>query len=142
MRGLPKIQTADGTVCEVCMKGKQIRENIPKKSVWRASRGLELVHSDLCGPITPISESEKRYIINFIDDYSRKCWTFFLVEKSEAFKSFKDWRVAAERELGEQLVCLSSTRKCSTRKCSKTTARSTGSSGNSQLLTHRSTMGS
>lgn len=49
------------------------------------------------------TESGKRYVIAFIDDYSRKCWTFFLVEKSEAFKEFK---AAAEREYGELLVCL------------------------------------
>lgn len=43
--GLPKI-SIDGVVCEICMKGKQSRENIPKQSVWRSSRGLNLVHSE------------------------------------------------------------------------------------------------
>lgn len=107
--GLPKL-TSKGKVCEVCMKGKQIRSNIPKQSKWRASRCLELVHTDICGPIAPTSASGKRYIINFIDDYSRKCWTSFLTEKSEAFKSFKEFRTAAERESGELLVCLRSDR--------------------------------
>ncbi|WZZ37877.1 hypothetical protein YC2023_034136 [Brassica napus] len=97
-------------VCEVCMKGKQNRENIPKKSTWRASRGLELVHTDICGPITPTSEGGRRYLINFIDDYSRKCWTFFLAEKSEAFKTFKDWKTMVEKENGESLACLRSDR--------------------------------
>lgn len=105
VEGLPKINT-NGTVCEVCMKGKQIREKIPKKSLWRATGRLELVHSDICGPISPTSESGKRYIINFIDEYSRKCWTFFLAEKSEAFSTFKEFKSAAERESGEMLVCL------------------------------------
>lgn len=105
VEGLPKIRI-DGAVCEICMKGKQNRENIPKKSTWRSSRGLELVHSDIYGPITPVSESGKRYVINFIDDYSRKCWTFFLAEKSEALKTFKEFKMGAEKELGEHLVCL------------------------------------
>ena len=103
--GLPKINKGS-EVCEVCMKGKQIRESIPKASVWKASRGLELVHSDICGPISPTSASGRRYVINFIDDYSRKCWTFFLAEKSEAFRVFKEFKAAAERELGVELVCL------------------------------------
>lgn len=93
-------------VCEVCMKGKQNKENIPKKSMWRASRGLELVHSDICGPITPTSTSKKRYIINFIDDFSRKCWSFFISEKSEALQTFKEFKAAVERELGQPLICL------------------------------------
>ena len=105
VNGLPKLNNS-GAVCEVCMKGKQNQANIPKRSVWRSSKCLELIHSDICGPISPTSESGKRYIINFIDDFSRKCWTFFLVEKSEALKVFKEFKVAAEREVGELLVCL------------------------------------
>lgn len=105
VRGMTSVEMNKG-VCEVCMKGKQNRENIPKGSMWRASRGLELVHTDICGPITPASESGKRYILNFIDDYSRKCWTYFLAEKSEAFQFFKEFKAEVERELGEPLVML------------------------------------
>lgn len=77
VKGLPKMVIIEA-VCEICMKGKQTRTNIPKQNVWKASRGLELVHIDICGPISPTSESGKRYVINFIDDFSRKCWTYFL----------------------------------------------------------------
>lgn len=105
VRGMPQISMEEG-VSEICMKGKQNRTNIPKQSTWRASRGLELVHSDICGPISPTSGSGKRYVINFIDDYSRKCWTVLLSEKSEAFKAFKDFKIAAEKEIGGVLVCL------------------------------------
>lgn len=48
--GLPKI-TQKGEVCEICLKEKQVRANITK--------ALELVHSDICGPISPVSESGK-----------------------------------------------------------------------------------
>lgn len=53
-----------------------------------------------------MSESGKRYIINFIDDFSKKCWTYFLSEKSEAIRVFKEFKIAAEKEVGESLVCL------------------------------------
>lgn len=56
VKGLPKIKLTKA-VCEICMKGKQVRTNIPKQSVWKASRVLELVHTDICGPISPVSES-------------------------------------------------------------------------------------
>lgn len=72
VRGRPKIN-GDGAVCEICMKGKQILTNIPKQSMWRPNRGLGLVHSKIRGPISLTSESGRRYIINFIDDCSRKC---------------------------------------------------------------------
>lgn len=97
--GLPSNHLhVDEKVCDVCMKGKQNRQNIPKRSDWKSSERLQLVHSDICGPITPTSESGKRYIINFIDDFSRKCWTYVMSEKSEALKLFKEFKSAAERE--------------------------------------------
>lgn len=109
--GIPKLsQEIEEVICDICMRGKQNREIIPKKSEWKSSRRLQLVHTDICGPITPISESGKRYIINFIDDYSRKCWTYFLTEKSEAFKTFKEFKAAAERETGHLLAYLRSDR--------------------------------
>jgi len=58
------------------------------------------VHSDLCGPINPTSNGGKRYIITFIDDFSRKIWVYFLQEKSEAFASFKHFKALAEKEVG------------------------------------------
>ncbi|KAL5732893.1 hypothetical protein ACOSQ2_032585 [Xanthoceras sorbifolium] len=45
---------------------------------WRAKKALELVHSNLCGPITPISNESKKYIITFIDDFSRKTLVYLL----------------------------------------------------------------
>lgn len=51
--GLPKLKSG-ASACDVCMKGKQNREITPKQSLWKASRGLELVHSDIYGPISPM----------------------------------------------------------------------------------------
>jgi hypothetical protein len=50
---------------------------------------LELVHSDICGPITLLSNEGKRYIITFIDDYNRETWVYFLQEKFKALKGIK-----------------------------------------------------
>lgn len=42
----------------------------------------------------------------FIDDYSRKAWVYFLVEKSEAFQSFKYFKNLVEKETGQFIKCL------------------------------------
>lgn len=60
--GLPAIGKATVT-CESCMKGKQHRISFPKHSNWKATEKLQLIHSDLCGPITPPSNSGMRYLI-------------------------------------------------------------------------------
>jgi 5'-3' exoribonuclease 2 len=80
--------------------------SVPKRSLWRASKQLQLVHSDLCGPIKPASNNGKRYILSFIDDLTRKAWVYFLHEKSETFAIFKSFKVCVEKELGAYITCL------------------------------------
>ncbi|GJZ60537.1 putative RNA-directed DNA polymerase [Tanacetum coccineum] len=105
VKGLPTITAELGT-CSDCLVGKQSRESFPKTSSWRATQRLQLVHSDICGPITPQSSSLKRYIINFIDDFSRKCWSYFLTEKSQALETFKKFKALVEKEAGTEIKCL------------------------------------
>lgn len=103
--GLPKIIVSNIT-CDACMKGKQHRVPIPKRSQWRATERLQLVHADLCGPITPASNSHKRYLLCLIDDFSRKAWIYFLAEKTEVFYLFKCFKMLVEKETGIPIKCL------------------------------------
>lgn len=91
---------APSKVCEGCLIGKQQIDSFPKESTWRASQILQLIHADICGPITPISNSNKRYFISFIDDFSQKTWRFFLAEKSKAFSIFKRFKSMVVKEIG------------------------------------------
>ncbi|KAM0015323.1 putative RNA-directed DNA polymerase [Helianthus debilis subsp. tardiflorus] len=67
VNGLP-IVSGRSEVCETCNVGKQHRVAIPKKSFWRSSEKLQLIHTDLCGPITPSSQSGKRCVTRSLDD--------------------------------------------------------------------------
>ncbi|XP_075475779.1 uncharacterized protein LOC142511839 [Primulina tabacum] len=92
VNGMPQF-AAPSKICEDCLIGKQRRDPFPKESTWRASQILQLVHADICGPINPTSNSKKRYLITFIDDFSRKTWVYFLVEKSEAIEKNDTWEL-------------------------------------------------
>lgn len=105
VRGLPQIGNTK-KVCENCLVGKQKRESFPKKSSWRASKNLQLIHADICGPITPESIGHKRYLLTFIDDRSRKMWSYIIAEKSEAFEKFKSYKASVEKESGLFVCCL------------------------------------
>ena len=105
VRGLPSFPEGE-IVCTNCLKGKQHRDVIPRRSTWRASEKLELVHADICGPISPFSEGNKRYFICFIDDYSRKAWVYFLTCKSDALTTFKLFKALVEKETGLSIKCL------------------------------------
>lgn len=105
VKGLPQLG-ASTTTCSDCLNGKQHRNPIPKKGAWRASKVLELVHADICGPISPTSNSGKRYSLCFIDDFSRKSWVYLLLQKSEALSCFKSFKKMVEKETGSFVKCL------------------------------------
>lgn len=67
---------------------------------------MELIHFDICGPIKPFSNGGKRYLITFIDDYSRKTWVYFLQAKSKAFGIFKSFKARVEKESGKTIKSL------------------------------------
>ena len=107
--GLPQIRIPS-QVCEECVVGKQHRSQFSQGKSWRAKVALELIHSDICGPITPCSNGGKRYLITFIDDYTRKTWAYFLQAKSEAFCTFKSFKARVENETGNTIKTLQTDR--------------------------------
>ncbi|KAL4565728.1 hypothetical protein LXL04_029831 [Taraxacum kok-saghyz] len=98
VKGLP-ILKASSKLCIQCVEGKQSRDKFQRSSTWRATQPLQLIHSEICGPITPKSNSQKRYVLTFIDDYSRKMWVYFLNAKSEAFELFQNFKRIVEKEI-------------------------------------------
>lgn len=105
VKGIPDLIEPE-SVCPQCQMGKQHKENMSKQRNWRATRKLKLVHSDLCGPITLESNSKMRSFISFIDDFNRKCWIYFLAEKSSAFEVFKRFKIMVEKEIQCSFSCL------------------------------------
>ncbi|KAG7556107.1 Integrase catalytic core [Arabidopsis suecica] len=95
--GIPHIKV-EKDICSSCLLGKQTRQSFPQATSFRAKDILELVHGDLCGPITPSTPSRNRYIFVLIDDCSRYMWTLLLKEKGEAFNKFKSFKANVEQE--------------------------------------------
>lgn len=95
--GLPELKV-EKEVCTSCLQAKQIRRPFPTSTTYRASIVLELVHGDLCGPISPPTAGKNRYIFVLIDDHSRYMWSILLKEKSEAFEKFKIFKKIVENE--------------------------------------------
>lgn len=90
-------------VCADCQGAKQTRERAPRESQHRSSHVLGIIHSDICGAPSLASYSGYSYFITFIDDYSRKCWVFFLRHKSEALAKFKIFQALVETITGTRI---------------------------------------
>lgn len=102
VKGIPHINVGK-EICGPCMMGKQTRRVFPQASSYRASKILELVHGDLCGPITPSTIAGNRYIFVLIDDHSRYMWTSLLKEKGDAFGKFKKFKSLVEKDSGASI---------------------------------------
>ena len=75
--------------CTGCTEGKLHRKPFKPVGKITSTRILQLVHSDVCGPMSTESMGRKGYFITFIDDYSRWCCTYPMRTKAEALDMFK-----------------------------------------------------
>ena len=100
-RGLPLIKHAE-QVSDTCVVTKQRRRTFPQK----AENPLELVHDDLCGPVTPATPGGRRYFLLMVDDASRYMWVALLPTKDVAADAVKLIKAEAEKESGHVLKVL------------------------------------
>lgn len=89
-------------ICNTCCKAKHTREPF-RNDRTRAMRPLELVHTDLCGPIGPDTWDGKRYMLTFLDDFTHFAVIDLLTSKSEVTERVKEYVKAAEAKWNMRL---------------------------------------
>ena len=92
--------------CTDCLAGKQHRASFHRSPAPRKSNVLDVVHSDVCGPMTTSTHGGARYFVTFIDDHSRKVWAYALRTKDKVLEVFKQFHAGVERETGRTLKCI------------------------------------
>ena len=93
--------------CKGCTMGKYVNSTFHEKEN-RASVILERVHTDMCGPFSVASTTKHLYYVIFVDEFSRKCWIFFMQKKDQRFSKFCEFKALVEKELGKQVKALRS----------------------------------
>lgn len=88
--------------CVYCIGAKEHHTHISKQASFWTSCPLELVHSNLCGPIS--EAMFLKCILTFIDDYSK--FTYFLTHKSDMFEAFKGFCALIEKQLSTPIKIL------------------------------------
>ncbi len=83
-------------VYEGCIEGKQHCKPFPSDGGMRATKPLEIVHSDVCGPMRTTSLGGARYFVTYIDNFSRKVWVYLLKSKGECLEKFKEFKALVE----------------------------------------------
>ncbi|XP_040384195.1 uncharacterized protein LOC121055551 [Oryza brachyantha] len=105
VRGMPCLDHVE-QFCDVCVLTKQRRLPFPHQTSFRAKERLELVHGDLCGPVTPATPGGRRFFLLLVDDLSRYMWVTVLGSKGEAADAIRRTQAAAEAECGRKLRIL------------------------------------
>lgn len=93
--------------CEHCVFGKQTRLRF-SKSV-HATRGiLDYVHTDLWGEAPVTSIGGGKYLLTFVDYFSRNVWVYILKSKDETFARFRQWKAMVETQTERKVKYLRS----------------------------------
>ena len=85
-------------LCDICIKSNH-HWKVERKPAPRATCPFQLLHSDLCGPISPQSASGLRYFLFYIDEFSRSTWVYFLQSKMaiEVVSVFQEFKAQVEK---------------------------------------------
>lgn len=104
---MPKISKPSNTLCAACRHGKQKKVQLKTKEHF-ASHPLELIHTDLCGPVRTKGLYGELYFMLMIYDYTKMTVVSFLNKKSEAFECFNIYKELVENETDLKIKCLRS----------------------------------
>ena len=101
---LPNYDKVDLFTCEHCLAGKSTRKPFGKGT--RADFPLQLVHSDICGPMNVRARHGAYYFITFTDDYTRFGIVYLISHKAEAISCFQSYMSLVENQLDRKIKAL------------------------------------
>ena len=99
VEGLLVIKATTG-ICKGCILGKHPNHKFDRGKEIQASEILGLIHTDINGPIPITYLNGSRYVLTFIDDFSRYTWAFFIKKKSEVLEKFIELKALIENASG------------------------------------------
>ena len=106
---LHDLDFSDFDTCVDCIKGK-LPAKVRNKEASRSVDVLELIHTDICGPISPAAMGGYRYFITFVDDFSRFGWIELIQEKTNSLDAFKSFKSVIELKTSKRIKCVRSDR--------------------------------
>ena len=81
--------------CKPCLMGKMTKT--PFSGTMEQATGLlEIIHTDVCDPMSVEARGGYRYFLTFTNDLSRDRYTYLMKHKSETFEKFKEFQSEVE----------------------------------------------
>ena len=99
---LPEIQEKHEGIWKGCAYGKNAKKKFPN-SESKEKIILEIAHSYVSRPMSSSSLRGYVYYVSFIDDFSRKTWTYSLKGKKNVISKFKEYKSLVENHNGRKI---------------------------------------
>jgi hypothetical protein len=103
--GLPEIHIEHDGVCRGRSLGKNVNWSF-SSSDSRSKGILELIHTNVCGPMIVASLNGYLYYVLFIDDHYRKTWIYFLKNNDGVLAIFQEFKAQVENLTGRKIKVL------------------------------------
>ena len=91
--------------CEPCLMGKMTKTPF-SETMERATDLLEIIHTDVCGPMSVEAHGRYHYFLTFTDDLSRYGYIYLMKYKSETFEKFKEFQSEVENHHNKKIKFL------------------------------------
>src|SRR3954468_19595046 len=91
--------------CEPCLMGK-MTETPFSGTMERATDLLEIIHNDVCGPMSVEARSRYRYFLTFTDDLSRYGYIYLMKHNSGTFEKFKEFQSEVDNHRNKKIKFL------------------------------------
>ena len=89
-------------ICKGCVVGKHPEHNFDQGKASQASCILGMIHFDIIGPMPTTSMNGSRYVLTFINDFSRYTWVLFIKKKSKVLEKFTELKALIENASGQK----------------------------------------
>ncbi|CAB0035042.1 unnamed protein product [Trichogramma brassicae] len=99
VEGTDTVQIEDIGNCSTCVAAKMTREPFQSRSQY-AKNPLEVIHTDVCGPMRTTSNDGARWFVTFIDEHTRFCHVYPMKEKSQVVEKFLEYKNLVENQTG------------------------------------------
>ena len=80
------------------------------ETMERATNLMEIIHTDVCGPMSVDARGGNRYFLTFTDDLSRYGYIYLMQHKFETFEKFKEFQSEVENHRNKKIKFLRSDR--------------------------------
>ena len=95
--------------CEPCLLGKMTKTPF-FGTMERATNLLEIIHTDVCRPMSIKAHGEYRYFLTFTDDLRKYGYIYLMKHKSEIVERFKEFQSEVENHHNKKIKFLRSDR--------------------------------